>query len=299
MNGESIYLALGELEEDLIREAAQAPRRPARPRRLLMIAAAAALLTALLATAAFAFGLMPVQHYRTARGDEIFVEGNGQRNFRSSGEETCFVRDGRIYIVLDGTEKDITKKCSDTQYYAWEHTYEDGTRFLIVVGGTPERMGYFYVYFFPNWSPYTGSDTFDLPCFYDYANAPWVAKAEKDYGLEFLHLTVEPDHGDLDVPTVAELIEHGYPVNDRGETYGPCGFEEWLGYPDLGLALGINGVEGYIRQSELDEATGVGQVHSPEEAVAWTEYVRQRGPVEIPVYKEDGETIVDWFVIGH
>ena len=297
MNGESIFLALGELEEDLVREAALPPRRPARPRRLLMIAAAA-LLTALLAAAAYSGPIL--RQYFTAIGDEIIVLDEDRRNLRMGGEEVCFVRDGHIYIVLDGVEKDITKKCSDTEYFAWEHTYEDGTRLLIFAGGTAERMGYFLVYLFPNWSPYTGSYTFDLPCFYDYANAPWVARAEKDYSLEFLGLTAVPDHGDLVVPTVAELIEHGYPVNDRGETYGPGGrYTDWLGQPDLELALGKNGVEGYIRQSELDKATGVDQVHSPEEAIAWTEYVQQRGLVEIPVYKEDGETVVDWFVIGH
>ena len=106
------------------------------------------------------------------------------------------------------------------------------------------------------------------------------------------------DYGDLDVPTVAELIEHGYPVNARGETYGPGGrYSQWLGQPDLELAVGKNGVQGYIRYSESEEVSG-GSVQNPEEAVAWMEYVRDRGPVEIPVYREDGETIVDWFVIG-
>ena len=99
------------------------------------------------------------------------------------------------------------------------------------------------------------------------------------------------------MPTVKELIEQGYPVNGRGETYGPAGYEEWLGQPDLVTALGKNGVSGYLRQSEEEEASG-GSVRTPEEAIAWTEYVRTRGPVEIPVYREDGETVVDWFVIG-
>ena len=298
MNGESIFLALGELEEDLVREAARPPRRAVRPRRLLLIAAAAALLTALLATAAGAFGKGYVSRYRTARGDVIVVRTEGGREFHTSGEETCFVRDGRIYIVLDGAEKDITKKCGEKKYYSWEHTYEDGTRFLILAGGTPESMGYLWVYFFPEDGRFGPRATFMLPCFYDYANAPWVAKAEKDYGLEFLGLTAVPDRGDLAVPTVAELIEHGYPVNARGETYGPGGiYTQWLGQPDLELAVGKNGVEGYIRYSESEEVSG-GNVQNPEEAIAWMEYVKQRGPVEIPVYKEDGETIVDWFVIS-
>ena len=71
MSGESIFLALGELEEDLVREAARPPRRAARPRRLLSIAAAAALLTALLAAAAYSGPIL--RQYFTAIGDEIIV----------------------------------------------------------------------------------------------------------------------------------------------------------------------------------------------------------------------------------
>ena len=298
MSAETIFEALGELDEGLIREGREIPARARRPRKTLLLAAVVALLAVLLAASALAWGTVPFSHYRTARGDEIFVMPGGQRNLRSTGEKTCFVRDGRIYIVLDGAEKDITKKCSDKEYYAWEHTYEDGTRLLIVAGGTPERMGYFYVYFFPEWSSHTGERICDFPCFYDYGSAPWVARAKEDLGLDFLPSLEPADHGDLIVPTVAELIEHGYPVNARGETYGPAGFEEWLGEPDLVLAIGKNGVQGYIRQSEEAEASGSGRVHSPEEALAWNEYVQTRGPVEIPVYREDGETVVDWFVIG-
>ena len=297
MSAEAIFEALGELDEGLIREGREAPLHVYRPRKMLLLAAVVALLAVLLAASTLAFGKGPVNRYRTARGDEIVRRTEGGVDFYTSAEDNCFVRDGRILLVLDGKERDITDKCSDTKYYAWEHTYEDGVRLLIVVGGTPEKMGWFWVYFFPEWSSQTGRATFMLPSFYDYASAPWAAKAERDYGLEFMGLTAEPDYGDLAVPTVAELIEHGYPVNGRGETYGPGGFEEWLGEPDLLTALGKNGVIGYLRQSEADEVSG-GNVHSPEEAIAWTEYVRTRGPVEIPLYREDGETVVDWFVIG-
>lgn len=299
MRAETIFEALGELDEGFVREGRRNPAWVRRSRRVLLPAAVVALLAVLLATAAVAFGKGYGYRYRTARGDEITVDAGGSRSLASSGEETCFVRDGRIYILLDGVEKDVTKKCSEKKYYAWEHTYEDGTRLLIAVGGTPENMGYFYVYFFPEWSDHTGERICDFPCFYDYASAPWVARVKEDLGLDFLPLTEPADHGELAVPTVAELIEHGYPVNARGETYGPGGqYTDWLGQPDLELAMGKNGVEGYIRYTEFQEASGAGRVHSPEEALAWNEYVRQRGPAEIPVYKEDGETVVDWFVIG-
>ena len=290
MNGESIFLALGELEEDLIREARERAKPVRHPRRAWLLAAAI-LLLALLAAAGYASPA--ARRFFTATGDEITVLSEGDRALRSGGEAVCVVRDGRILFLCDGTEKDITEDCGPDRYYAWERTYEDGTRHLIAAGGTPESMGYFYVYLFPD-----GRGAFDLPCFYDYRGAAWVEKAVRDLGLEDLGISDCPDHGDLKVPTAAELIEHGYPVNSRGETYGPGGrYTEWLGQPDLELAMGKNGVAGYLRRSEVEEATG-GSVSTPEEALAWNEYVRQRGPAEIPVYKEDGETVVDWFVIS-
>ena len=66
-----------------------------------------------------------------------------------------------------------------------------------------------------------------------------------------------------------------------------------LGAGNLGKAIATH-IDFHNKGFDLIGAS----VHSPEEAIAWTEYVRQRGPVEIPVYKEDGETIVDYFVIG-
>ncbi len=297
MSAEAIFEALGELDEGLIREGREIPHGNRRPRKMLLLAAVVALLALLLAASTLALGMGPVNRYRTARGDEIMALPDGGVNFYESAEENCFVRDGRILMVLDGVERDITDKCSDTKYYAWEHTYEGGLRLLVVAGGTPERMGWFWVYFFPENDRRNGRATFMLPSFYDYASAPWAAQAERDYGLEFMHLTDKPDYGDLTVPTASELIEHGYPVNERGETYGPTGYETWLGQPDLVLALGKNGIHGYLRWSEVEEVTG-GNVRTPEEAIAWNEYVKERGPVEIPVYREDGETVVDWFVIG-
>ena len=150
------------------------------------------------------------------------------------------------------------------------------------------------VYFFPD-----GSVSFDTPSFYDYGGAPWVAKAEKAYGLGSMLLTATPDHGDLAVPTMKELIEHGYPMNARGETYGFSGVERWLRAPDLVLSIGKNGVQGYVRQSETEPLPeGMESVSTPEEALALSEYLASITPFEVPVYLEDGETVVDWFVVG-
>ncbi len=292
MKGETVFFALGDLEEDLIHEARQSPpRRSALLRRLPLVAAVAALLTALITVAAVAAPFLPWNpRYITATGDEIISLGGDSRTLRSGGRDVCVVRDGRILFLCWDEELDITDQCSESEYYTWETTYADGVRELVLAGGTPEAAGWLYVYFL--------SDkvlTFDTPCAYDYEGAEWFWRGVADYGLDFL-CPEPPDYGDLAVPTTKELLEHGYPVNALGETYGP--YVPWLPDPDLGLAQGKDGVIGYLRQSELDEVTGVGQVHSAEEAVAWTEYVRQRGPVEVPLYKEDGVTVVGGFVIG-
>lgn len=293
MNSEAVFIALGELDEDMIREARQEPARTRRPRRALLPAAATAVL--ILGLAAAVGAVAPELRYITAIGDEMVYEEDGDWIMWDAGQEYCFVRDGRILLTLDGKTRDITKKCSDTDYYSWERTYKDGTRQLILVGGTPKAAGCIMVYFFPG-----GSISFDTPSFYDYRNAPWTAKAEKDYGLEFMLLTSEePDYGNLDVPTMQELIEHGYPVNVRGETYGFPGVERWLGEPDLVLSRGKNGILGYVRRSETEPLPeGMETVSTPEEALALSEYLASIVPFEVPVYLEDGETVVDWFVIG-
>ena len=54
--------------------------------------------------------------------------------------------------------------------------------------------------------------------------------------------------------------------------------------------------EAALALEELGEVLTDGR--TAEEAVAWAEYVRQRGPAEAPLYKEDGVTVVGWFVIG-
>ena len=293
MNNETVFIALGELDEDLIREARQAFPKTRRPRRAFLLAAALAAL--ILGLAAGAYAISPALRFRTAIGDEMVYEEDGDWIMWDGGQEYCFVRGGRILLTLDGKTRDITKKCSDTDYYSWERSYADGTRHLILVGGTPEAAGCIMVYFFPD-----GSISFDTPSFYDYRSAPWVSKAEKAYGLEFMLLTAEePDYGDLDVPTMKELIENGYPVNARGETYGFPGVERWLGEPDLVLSRGKNGILGYVRRSETEPLPeGMETVSTPEEALALSEYLASIVPFAVPVYREDGETVLDWFEIG-
>ena len=64
--------------------------------------------------------------------------------------------------------------------------------------------------------------------------------------------TPTPVQEALHIPTEEWILEHGYPTNDLGETYGPDVSDD-IPSPDLTLAYDWReGVRGYVRQSELD-----------------------------------------------
>ena len=52
------------------------------------------------------------------------------------------VRDGQIYFVMDGSEINITEQCSETTYYSYETTDADGNYHVLLVGGTPDNVGW-------------------------------------------------------------------------------------------------------------------------------------------------------------
>lgn len=56
------------------------------------------------------------------------------------------VKDGRLYLVLDGKWTDVTDKCSDSKYYRHEIKEKGGAKAVILVGGTPEDYGWCYLF---------------------------------------------------------------------------------------------------------------------------------------------------------
>jgi len=52
------------------------------------------------------------------------------------------VRDGKVYFVLDGTNKDITSYCTETTFYQYEQIADNGYRHVVVVGGTSDNLGW-------------------------------------------------------------------------------------------------------------------------------------------------------------
>lgn len=78
-------------------------------------------------------------------------------------------------------------------------------------------------------------------------------------------------------------------TNEAGETYGSALASALSGTEyDLVSAIGIHGVQGYIRSTDRPKSAA-----SPEEALARVPQDRY-----IPVYEADGKTIIDEFLIG-
>jgi len=84
-------------------------------------------------------------------------------------------------------------------------------------------------------------------------------------------------------------------LNSSGETFGSSShiinFED---EPDLILARGIDGTEGYVKKTELYDDT----VASSEEAVIYMKSGNANKVRFIPLSKSDGTTVIDQFQIN-
>ncbi|MGG4442881.1 hypothetical protein [Brevibacillus fortis] len=94
----------------------------------------------------------------------------------------------------------------------------------------------------------------------------------------------------IGIPTVLTLNANStpnYPINEQGQTYGsdPLTIEPSQ-EPDLLEATGENGVEGYVKTSDLRPP-----VSSPEEAIAFQKITEATGYRLIPLYESDGKTV--------
>ncbi len=81
-------------------------------------------------------------------------------------------------------------------------------------------------------------------------------------------------------------------TNASGQTYG---VRNQQGTPDLVAVFADQGNTGYVKESELNCASG-GDVKSPAEALAWDKVSQSRN-VSIPVYESDGTTVIGTFTL--
>jgi hypothetical protein len=104
-----------------------------------------------------------------------------------------------------------------------------------------------------------------------------------------------------DIPVIANIlhpsVEPEFQVNQNGEAYGSLANVNTPGKePDLVLAKGEDGTEGYLR---LKDMWGE-QPNNPEEAIAYMkkqEEEKASGHKYIPLYASDGETVIGKFKV--
>lgn len=105
----------------------------------------------------------------------------------------------------------------------------------------------------------------------------------------FVIITISPisigSPGHLDIPSQDDIRTHGYPTNQKGETYGPD-VKELTDMPDLILVQSDN-ILGYVKASDLDDG-----VTSIADALSSNPTTRT-----IPVYLQDGTTVIGEFIV--
>lgn len=51
------------------------------------------------------------------------------------------IKDNQIYFILNGLDTNITNQCSESSYFKYETTNEDGYRNVVIIGGTADNIG--------------------------------------------------------------------------------------------------------------------------------------------------------------
>lgn len=114
-------------------------------------------------------------------------------------------------------------------------------------------------------------------------------------------LPVSAAAGNQPAATPPEAADSLYPNNAKGETYGSSSEAQTAGEePDLILAIGKTSsgeiVHGYVRKSELNAATGA-TVKTPAEAAEYSRVAERRAATTIPLFAENGSTVIGSFTI--
>lgn len=124
------------------------------------------------------------QTFHLANGGEVTYEENSEGNSLTFSMMTdddngyTKVENGRLYFVLGDTQEDITDKCSSDKYFRHEIKNDDGSRSIILIGGTPESCGWAELFFDKN-----GKYIFNNMNVDDY-NDPWLDKALNAEGVD-------------------------------------------------------------------------------------------------------------------
>lgn len=124
------------------------------------------------------------QTFHLANGSEVTYEQNSEGNSIkfsiTTNDDNGYtkVENGRLYFVLGDTKEDITDKCSPDKYFRHEIKNEDGSRSVILIGGTPESCGWAELFFDQN-----GKYVFNNMNVADYKD-PWLDTAMHAEGVD-------------------------------------------------------------------------------------------------------------------
>ena len=124
------------------------------------------------------------QTFHLANGTEVTYEENSEGNsiqFTISTDDVngyTKVENGRLYLVLGNTKKDITDQCGPDKYFRHEIKNADGSHSVILIGGTPESCGWAELFFDKN-----GKYVFNNMNVEDYSD-PWLNDALHAEGVD-------------------------------------------------------------------------------------------------------------------
>jgi hypothetical protein len=121
--------------------------------KVALIAAAIAMTCILLAGFAYAYGTQIIELLGGGRIESV-VSSSGDSSISISIVESYpyEVREGRVFFMLDGSGKDITSYCSEDTFYQYERINENGYRHVLLIGGTPDNLGWTEIVFDENGS---------------------------------------------------------------------------------------------------------------------------------------------------
>lgn len=144
----------------------------------------AAVLICALSISAFAYGGM--QLYQMLTGGTITHGQDADGTYVSAvslGDEVSpvEVRDGRLYLTINGEDKDITDECSYTEPYIYECVAEDGLRHSFIIGGDLDAIGWAEFIWDEDNMPTGGGASFGSSAGPD--DAPWFDVGKETLGL--------------------------------------------------------------------------------------------------------------------
>ena len=119
--------------------------------KVALVAAAIALSCILLVGFAYAYGTQIIDLLSGGRIESV-ESSSGDSSISISMVESYpyEVLEGRVYFTLDGSGKDITSYCSEDTFFQYERASENGYRHVLLIGGTPDNLGWTEIVFDEN-----------------------------------------------------------------------------------------------------------------------------------------------------